>query len=844
MLSHDDGILKPQRLSGDCSSSSQDDCVRGTYVPDQQTDLAQIDVKLRHSSRVHSLRNVNQAGKAVSPKSDPTASFPKVRPPSSFPSLSRSWPQPFAGKESTSSTANEYASPATSTPHFDQLARAEPLILIVLRKPSSLPFPPSRGVHEADRAICTTIGAVRVGLPPTPDKATSHVAGNFELADNSISLLALESYCLDDMSKRRLSHVVSTSLSEPGASAVAGLSSMPAAVVGRMASSSRQRRRWAKDVVIIDSYDDDDELAEAQTSSSEAECSASNTSTSSSSSLPVTPDKGGSQSRHRSPQAFLDAIHCLSSPPPSSSSSSPSLCDPHPCPKSTSSLSPSSSPASSLASSSAQQQEFKRLPVNWFYVEGGIASLRNTTPGFGAPNNARQTSASSSLDRLSLNGAKQQDVPSCKSLAADDFRHEKSLPVGTSPPLQPGRSLTLRSLATTGWTDSPITKSPTWATETNVSSPLELASAIEVPSKKVDVGSGRPCRPTLARLDTSERVKTNMSPAMNAANISKFPAFRDSAGVDLGQDPDTTLPRRSLTILGVPQIGPQLHSTAFVPRNETIDSGAAQGSRSLPSSRSESGSENSLTHSGLQPPEERPAGSKAGTISVARESVYTHPIGSVSAADGHLATFEVSEIIPRFLFVGPEVATAAEVSYLRNELGIRRILNCAFEVEQGGGHHLQLDNPGESGIEVYKKMPLKDTVEAQDIQSYLEEACQILDDARMSSSPIYVHCKAGKSRSVMVVMAYLIHANRWPLQRSYSFVVDRRRSVSPNIGFVGELMAFEATRLDTTAVKVAHDKAPSSRLQQPYDAKNHLESDLVMETGQGYGIKEQHSQLS
>ncbi|PWN87066.1 hypothetical protein FA10DRAFT_289148 [Acaromyces ingoldii] len=331
-----------------------------------------------------------------------------------FPASSGSWPQPLAGKESTSSTANEYASPATSTTHFDQLARAEPLILIVLRKPSSLPFPPSRGVHEADRAICTTIGAVRVGLPPTPDKATSHVAENFELADNSISLLALESYCLDDMSKRRLSHVVSTSLSEPGASAVAGLSSMPAAVVGRMASSSRQRRRWAKDVVIINSYDDDDELAEAQTSSSEAECSASYTSTSSSSSLPVTPDKGGSQSRHRSPQAFLDAIHCLSSPPPSSSSSSPSLCDPHPCPKSTSSLSPSSSPASSLASSSAQTQELKRLPVNWFYVEGGIASLRNTTPGFGPPNNARQMSASSSLARLSLNGAKQQDVPSSR----------------------------------------------------------------------------------------------------------------------------------------------------------------------------------------------------------------------------------------------------------------------------------------------------------------------------------------------------------------------------------------------------------------------------------------------
>jgi hypothetical protein len=51
-----------------------------------------------------------------------------------------------------------------------------------------------------------------------------------------------------------------------------------------------------------------------------------------------------------------------------------------------------------------------------------------------------------------------------------------------------------------------------------------------------------------------------------------------------------------------------------------------------------------------------------------------------------------------------------------------------------------------------------------------------------------VHCKAGKSRSVTAVIAYLIHANRWTLSRAYGFVKERRKGVSPNIGFVSELM--------------------------------------------------------
>lgn len=51
-------------------------------------------------------------------------------------------------------------------------------------------------------------------------------------------------------------------------------------------------------------------------------------------------------------------------------------------------------------------------------------------------------------------------------------------------------------------------------------------------------------------------------------------------------------------------------------------------------------------------------------------------------------------------------------------------------------------------------------------------------------------------------MAYLIHANHWTLSKAYAFVLDRRKGISPNIGFVSELMNFEEEELGGKSVGV------------------------------------------
>ena len=67
---------------------------------------------------------------------------------------------------------------------------------------------------------------------------------------------------------------------------------------------------------------------------------------------------------------------------------------------------------------------------------------------------------------------------------------------------------------------------------------------------------------------------------------------------------------------------------------------------------------------------------------------------------------------------------------------------------------------------------------------------------------MYVHCKAGESRSVTAVIAYLIHANHWTLSRACTFVLERK-GPSLNIGSVFELMYFEEAELGSKYVGVA-----------------------------------------
>lgn len=74
-----------------------------------------------------------------------------------------------------------------------------------------------------------------------------------------------------------------------------------------------------------------------------------------------------------------------------------------------------------------------------------------------------------------------------------------------------------------------------------------------------------------------------------------------------------------------------------------------------------------------------------------------------------------------------------------------------------------------------------------------------VEEAKRAQEPIYVHCKAGKSRSVAAILAYLVQSERWTLKDAYKHVIKARPGVSPNIGFIAELMKLEKKTLGTVS---------------------------------------------
>ncbi|KAN0079973.1 hypothetical protein V8E55_009539 [Tylopilus felleus] len=179
-----------------------------------------------------------------------------------------------------------------------------------------------------------------------------------------------------------------------------------------------------------------------------------------------------------------------------------------------------------------------------------------------------------------------------------------------------------------------------------------------------------------------------------------------------------------------------------------------------------------------------------------------------ASTESEFPTFTVSVILPGFLYLGPELTLPEHVQELKS-LGIKRILNIAAECNDDHGLNLR------ENFERYVKIPMRDTVEEDQITRGLKEACEVLDEASLFGASTYVHCKAGKSRSVTAVMAYLIHANHWTLSRAYAFVLERRKGISPNIGFVSELMTFEEQELGGKSVGVVPVNPGQGEVSEP-----------------------------
>lgn len=65
------------------------------------------------------------------------------------------------------------------------------------------------------------------------------------------------------------------------------------------------------------------------------------------------------------------------------------------------------------------------------------------------------------------------------------------------------------------------------------------------------------------------------------------------------------------------------------------------------------------------------------------------------------------------------------------------------------------------------------------------------DSVKNSGGRVLVHCQAGISRSATICLAYLIQSHRVRLDEAFDFVKQRRGVISPNFGFMGQLLQLE-----------------------------------------------------
>jgi hypothetical protein len=95
------------------------------------------------------------------------------------------------------------------------------------------------------------------------------------------------------------------------------------------------------------------------------------------------------------------------------------------------------------------------------------------------------------------------------------------------------------------------------------------------------------------------------------------------------------------------------------------------------------------------------------------------PEGDPPSTDETFPVFTVSTILPNFLFLGPELTTPEHVEELQ-ELGVKRILNIAVECDDDHGLRLR------EVFDRYYKIPMRDTVEEENVAQGVREVCDIL----------------------------------------------------------------------------------------------------------------------
>ncbi|WAQ85085.1 hypothetical protein PtA15_5A659 [Puccinia triticina] len=142
---------------------------------------------------------------------------------------------------------------------------------------------------------------------------------------------------------------------------------------------------------------------------------------------------------------------------------------------------------------------------------------------------------------------------------------------------------------------------------------------------------------------------------------------------------------------------------------------------------------------------------------------------------------EAQQILPS-IYLGPYQASIDLASLERN--GITDIC-CIFESREA-----HLFKPRFPDRFQYLTLDIRDATDQQLI-SIFPKAKEFIDTALQRNGRVLIHCGDGLSRSPAIMTAYVMASYNVSSEAAFHFVQSRRFCVSPNMGFLHQLDAYE-----------------------------------------------------
>ncbi|CAO1326780.1 unnamed protein product [Diamesa hyperborea] len=164
----------------------------------------------------------------------------------------------------------------------------------------------------------------------------------------------------------------------------------------------------------------------------------------------------------------------------------------------------------------------------------------------------------------------------------------------------------------------------------------------------------------------------------------------------------------------------------------------------------------------------------------------------------------ISEVLPSLYLCGACAIVRPETL---EKLNVKFLVNATVELP---------DTPLPDERPNYLRVPIKDTKDANLIE-YFDQVADLIEETRQADGKSLVHCVAGVSRSVSLILAYLMKYADMSLKNAFHHVRSVRPQVRPNVGFFKQLIAYEQRLYGTSTVQMVPCKSLGDEIPDVYE---------------------------